>query len=96
LRQFTPGRASVVTSPHTRRSHAGRIEVREGEFIGGALPTSNRTEVFLSPSGNRHNPQQGEIDGTTFVLPAIINTDSGCWRDQVIIIIGIIGTSQQP
>jgi hypothetical protein len=31
-----------------------------------------------------------------FVLPAIINTDSGCWHDQLIIIIGIIGISQQP
>jgi hypothetical protein len=62
VQQASPGRASVVTSPHEQGSYAGRFEVREGEFIGSdtGLGGRNRTEAVLSAAGNRHNPREGD------------------------------------
>ena len=61
IQQHSAGRSSVVTSPHVQGSHAGRFEVREGEFtLSGDRPTRNRTEAVLSVKQNRHNPQEGD------------------------------------
>jgi polysaccharide lyase-like protein len=72
VQQAVPNRASVVRSPHVQGSYAGRIEVREGEFIGGDAPTRNRTQLVLSPRDNRHNPKEGDDwwYSWSFYLPA--------------------------
>jgi polysaccharide lyase-like protein/Big-like domain-containing protein len=60
VQQFTPERASVVSSPHVEGGFAGRFEVREGEFIGADAATRNRTEALLSTAKSRHAPKEGD------------------------------------
>jgi polysaccharide lyase-like protein len=61
--QAKPNRAEVVESPRKQGSRAARLEARAGEFIGSdakPAPGRNRTELVLSPAGNRHAPHEGD------------------------------------
>jgi polysaccharide lyase-like protein len=62
VQQFRAGRASVVESPRKDGSHAGRFEVRKGEFIGADAndPQRNRTEAVIGLDSRHHAPKEGD------------------------------------
>lgn len=78
--QAVSGRASIVTSPVFQGTKACRIEVRNGEYVGGdgaSNPKRNRTELTLAPP--RYNPQEGSDwwHKWSFRIPASTPIGSG-------------------